>query len=455
MSESPTPDQQQSTPAGSSKALWTILFIVFMDLLGFGIILPQLPFFALRFHASSLQVGLLFAIYSLCQFLASPFLGMISDRFGRKPVLVFSQLGSAIGYAMLGAVTILHFGQPWQGLALLYLARVIDGISGGNISTAQAYISDVTTPAGRARGMGLLGAAFGIGFSVGPAMGLLVGRNSTHPALPAFVAAAFSFAAMLMSALWLKESNSHRPVADEAWLHPSRFIPILRKPVLAQLIYASVVTMTAFTMLEGTIGLYLNDKFKHGPHHDIPYGQFELSLYFAYIGVFIMYGQGRLMGQLVKKHGEWFVSVLGALLVSVGMSLYVCTDWKPVLPLLLIAGAINALGRSLQQPPIATLISKNSDRSEQGTVFGLYQGLSSLARSAGPVIATLVYAKVGKVSQFALAGVMTLGVAVWIARLAKSQLRPKPAMQSSENPAIGAGGTVPAAATAVGGYSEV
>jgi DHA1 family tetracycline resistance protein-like MFS transporter len=405
--------------SANNKALWTILFIVFMDLLGFGIILPQLPFFGLRFHASPVELGLLFAIYSICQFVAAPVLGMISDRFGRKPVLVFSQLGSAIGYALFGVVTILNFRQLWMGLGLLYLARVIDGISGGNVSTAQAYISDVTTAAGRARGMGLLGAAFGIGFTVGPALGLLVGRNSNHPALPAFVAAAFSFSAMCMSAFWLPESNSHRPVAEEAWLHPSRFAPILRRPVLGQLIFASFIAMTAFTMLEGTIGLYLYQKFRRGPHHDIPYGQFELSLYFAYIGLFIMYGQGRLMGQLVKKYGEWFVSITGALFVTAGMSLYVCTDWHPVLWLLLCAGAVNAIGRSLQQPPIASLISKISNRNEQGTVFGLYHGLGSLARSLGPIIAGIVYTCIHMTAQFALAGVMTAGVAGWMFLLSR------------------------------------
>jgi MFS family permease len=374
------------------------------------------------------ELGLLFAIYSICQFLAAPVLGMISDRFGRKPVLVFSQLGSSIGYALLGVVTILNFPHAQMGLALLYLARVIDGISGGNISTAQAYISDVTTPAGRARGMGLLGAAFGIGFTVGPALGLLVGRNSTHPALPAFVAAAFSFSAMCMSAFWLPESNSHRPVAEEAWLHPSRFAPILRRPVLGELIFASFTAMTAFTMLEGTIGLYLSQKFHRGAHHEIPYGQFEVSLYFAYIGLFIMYGQGRLMGQLVKKYGEWSVSITGAVLVTAGMSLYVCTDWQPTLWLLLFAGAVNALGRSLQQPPIASLISKISDRNEQGTVFGLYHGLGSLARSLGPIIAGLVYTYIHMTAQFALAGAMTAGVAGWMLRLSRLH----PAKRSDE-----------------------
>ena len=418
-------EYQPPEPSKSSKALWTVLFIVFMDLLGFGIILPQLPFFALRFKASPIELGLLFALYSLCQFLAAPILGMISDRFGRKPVLAFSQLGSAIGYALLGVVILVDFKHNWEGLALLYVARIIDGISGGNISTAQAYISDVTTPQTRAKGMGMLGAAFGIGFTVGPALGLLVGRNSTHPALPAFVAAAFSLAAMLMSLLWLTESHSHRPVAEEAWLHPSKFAPILRRPVLSQLIFGSFVTMTAFTMLEGTIGIYLNRKFYYGPNHNIPYGQFQLSWYFAYIGLFIMYGQGRLMGQLVKKHGEWLVSITGGVLVAIAMMLYVCTDFEPVLPLLLFAGAVNAIGRSLQQPPIATLISKVSDRNEQGTVFGLYHGMSSLARSLGPIIAGMVFYYVHITAQFALAGMMTAGVAVWMYRLSKATPTPR------------------------------
>jgi DHA1 family tetracycline resistance protein-like MFS transporter len=404
---------------GSNKALATILFIVFIDLLGFGIILPQLPFYGLRFHASAVQLGLLFSIYSICQFLATPMLGMISDKFGRKPVLVFSQLGSSMGYLLLGLVTVWDMPNLAMGLALVYLARIIDGISGGNVSTAQAYIADVTTPASRAKGMGLLGAAFGIGFTAGPAIGLLVGKNSNHPALPAFAAAAFSFCAMIMSAMWLTESNSHRPVAEEAWLHPSRFKPILAKPMLSQLIFSSFIAMTAFTMLEGTIGLYLYTRYRHGPHHDIPYGQWELSWYFAYIGLFIMYGQGRLMGQLVKKRGEWFVSILGASLVTLGMMLYICTNFETKLWLLLIAGGVNAIGRSLQQPPIAALISKFSDRTEQGTVFGLYHGLGSLARSLGPIIAGIVFKYIHPTAQFALAGCMTAFVAMWMLRLSK------------------------------------
>jgi DHA1 family tetracycline resistance protein-like MFS transporter len=435
MSES-VPDDQ--VPPGSRKALWTILFIVFMDLLGFGIILPQLPFYALRYHVSAVVVGLLFSIYSLCQFLAAPILGMFSDKFGRKPVLVFSQGGSAIGYGLLGLVTQLNMPNAAMALALIFLARIIDGISGGNISTAQAYISDVTTPKTRAKGMGMLGAAFGVGFAVGPTLGLLVGRHVTHPSWPAYLAAAFSCLAMILSALLLKESNSHRPVNEEAWLHPSRFRPILRKPVLAQLIFSSFVAMTAFTMLEGTIALYLAYKFRDGPHHDNPYGPWELSWYFAYIGLFIMYGQGRLMGQLVKRTNEWTVSITGAVLVTIGMCLYICTNWMPVLALLLFAGAVNAIGRSLQQPPIAALISRYSNRAEQGTVFGLYQGLGSLARSLGPVIAGIVFKYVYPTAQFALAGVLSAFVAAWMYRLSKTQPAPLDADAAPEQEPVAA-----------------
>ncbi len=421
MSDSLLPDAELPAAQPSSKALWTILFIVFMDLLGFGIILPQLPFYALRYHVSPVQVGLLFSIYSLCQFLAAPVLGVISDKYGRKPVLVFSQGGSAIGYVLLGLVTQLNLPNVTAAMALIYLARIIDGISGGNISTAQAYISDVTTPQTRAKGMGMLGAAFGIGFAVGPVLGGLIGNDTNHASWPAFAAGGFSLLAMLLSAMWLPESHSDRPVNEEAWLHPSRFKPILSQPVLFQLLITSFLAMTAFTMMEGTIAEYLHAKFYFGPHHDQPYGMRQTSYYFAYIGVFIMYVQGRLMGQMVKRFGEWSVSIAGAAIVTVAMAIYFCTDFKPVLPLLLVAGAINAIGRSLQQPPIASLISKLSKRSEQGTVFGLYHGLGSLARSLGPLVANAAFSHIHITAQFVIAGFITAVVAIWMTQLSRAK----------------------------------
>ncbi len=419
--ESSDPDSaaNQAPP----DALWIVLFIVFIDLLGFGIILPQLPFFGTKFHASPLEIGLVFSLYSVCQFLAAPVLGLISDKFGRRPVLIYSQLGSAVGYALLGIVTQFDFPNLAVGLGLVYLARIIDGVSGGNISTAQAYISDITTPQTRARGMGLLGAAFGLGFAVGPALAGLIGNNTNRAAWPAYVAAGFSFIAMILSAVRLPESRSRRPANEEVWLHPSKFLPILRKPVLFQLLMLSFLAMTAFTMMEGTIGLYLNKRFTYGRDH-LPFGQREVGWYFAYIGVFIMYVQGRLMGQMVKRFGEWQVSIAGAWFVALAMLIYFGTGYSPVLPLLLVAGAVNATGRSLQQPPISSLISKISDRSEQGTVFGLFQGLGSIGRSIGPVIAGAAFYYIRDTAQFVIAGVMMVGIAVWLTRL--SRMHPVP-----------------------------
>jgi DHA1 family tetracycline resistance protein-like MFS transporter len=401
------------TPAPAPRgALGIILFIAFLDLMGFGIILPQLPFYAIRYHVSPVRVTLLLSIYSLCQFIAAPMLGVVSDRYGRRPVLVFSQLGSAIGYAILGLVTVLNLSNAAVAMALIYLSRIIDGLTGGNISTAQAYISDVTTPANRAKGMGMFGAAFGIGFAAGPVIGGLVGNDTNHASWPAFTAALFSLTAMFLSWFRLPESHSHRPVGEEVWLHPSRLLPILRRTTLLQLLLLSFVAMTAFSMLEGIIALYFHTRFTYGPQH-IPYGMRQTGWYFGYIGFFIVLVQGGLVGRLTKRFGEWPLTIVGAMMVSVGLWLYVATGWHPALPLLLLAGAINATGRSLQQPPIASLISKFSERSEQGSVFGIYHGLSSLARALGPMIAGLLFGRY-ITGPFAVSGVVMIGVCGWL-----------------------------------------
>ena len=420
MTDAPAP--LLSSPPPPKGALATVLLIVFVDLMGFGIILPQLPFYAIHFHASPLAIGLLFSVYSACQFVAAPVLGMVSDKVGRKPVLAFSQLGSAAGYLLLGVTTQLHFDNVTVALGLVYLARVIDGVTGGNISTAQAYISDVTTPATRARGMGLFGAMFGIGFAVGPVLGL-VGNDTTRAAWPAYLAALFSLTAAALSVWRLPESRAKGPVSDEVWLHPSRLLPLFRRPTLGPLLLVAFATMAAFTMLEGTIGLFLHDRFTR--HSDgKPFGMRELSWYFAYIGVIITVVQGGVVGRAIGRLGEWPVGITGCVGVAAAMSLYVAVGSHPVLWLLLVAGAVNAVGRSLQGPPISSLISKVSGRAEQGTVFGVYHGLGSLARVVGPAVAGLAYAHVSGVAPFAIAGTMMAGIAAWLTVLARRHPSP-------------------------------
>ncbi len=392
-------------------ALAIIFLIVFMDLLGFGIIIPLLPLFAKRFNATDFDVGLVFSVFSACQFFASPILGAISDRYGRRPVLIFSQLGSAIGYVMLGLAMQFQWANPFHGLMLIYFSRLVDGISGGNISAAQAYISDVTTPQNRAKGMGILGAAFGVGFAIGPAVGAAL--VPIHPALPGYFAAFMSLAAMTMTALRLRETRVHRPAESGMWLHPARFAPIFRHGRLVQLLLIGFVSMAAFVMLESMVALFLSDRQTFSFH------EWQVGLYYAYLGIIIAGVQGGLTGRLTRRFGEWPLAIIGPLMVVIGMASLVLVSIKPLLVILLVGGAINAAGRSLQTPNLFSLISKNSDQKEQGLVFGLNQGLSSIARVIGPIIAALVY-HWRHAAPFGLAAILGLIVVFWTIALRSS-----------------------------------
>ena len=391
-------------------ALAIIFFIVLMDLLGFGIIIPLLAFYVPHFQENPLKVTLLFSVYSICQFIGAPILGIISDRFGRKPVLALSQLGSVAGYLLLG-VAAFNWHSASTRLLLVYLSRIIDGFTGGNISTAQAYVSDVTGPQNRAKGMGMLGAAFGIGFSIGPALGGLAGHWSLS--LPGWIAAAMSAVAAIMTFTRLPESRVHKETEAENWLHPSRFKPILQKPVLVQLLGISFCIMAAFVMMESTVTLFLNQVFG--------WKELGVGLYFLFIGFIIVGVQGGLIGRLTKKYGDWPPCIAGPFLVAMGMVGLIAvgyvtpaTGFAAGLAILLAAGAVNAFGRSFQQPTMSSLISKFSDRNQQGAVFGLYHGLSSLARVAGPVVAGFAYPYMRNSGQFLVAGVIAVGMGVWL-----------------------------------------
>ncbi|HWE04074.1 MAG TPA: MFS transporter [Tepidisphaeraceae bacterium] len=392
-------------PQPPKGALAIIFSIVFIDLMGFGIIIPLLPFYVKAPQDKPLQVTLLFSVFSICQFIGAPVLGAISDRIGRKPVLAFSQVGSAIGYVLLGVATQpqFHFSDTML-LTLVYISRVIDGFTGGNISTAQAYISDVTTPKNRAKGMALIGVAFGLGFAFGPFLGGVLG--AIHVSIPAYVAAGFSACAAVLTLVRLPESRVNKPVDVEAWLHPRRFAPILNNRVLVELLAISFCLMAAFVMMESTIGLYLNDRFGWGPK--------QVGWYFAYIGIIIALVQGGLVRRLTTKMSDWPLAIAGPFLVAIGMLGYIRLGYGGGLLVLFVAGAINASGRSLQMPTISSLISKFSDPKQQGVVFGLYSGLSSLARVAGPVVAGLVYPFLHHTGQYLAAAIIALLMGAWL-----------------------------------------
>jgi DHA1 family tetracycline resistance protein-like MFS transporter len=402
---------QAEPPAEPPKGALRIIFlIVMMDLLGFGIIIPLLAFYVPDYDRHPLQVTALFSIYSICQFIGAPILGLVSDRFGRKPVLAISQAGSAVGYVLL-AVAAFPWHNPMTRLVIVYCSRVIDGFTGGNISTAQAYVSDVTTAANRARGMGMLGAAFGVGFSIGPAMGGLSAHYMGLSA-PGWIAASLSMLAAVVTWVRLPESRTHRPVDAENWLHPSRFKPVLEKPVLVQLLAIGFLIMAAFVMMESTITLFLNKKFG--------WGERGVGFYFLFSGIIIIGVQGGLIGRLTRKLGDWPLCIAGPFCVALGMAgliavayVYPAAGFGAAMTVLLIGGAVNAIGRSLQQPTLSSLLSKFSDRKEQGLVFGMYHGLGSLARVVGPIVAGLAYPLLRNTGQFVLAAGIAVAMGVW------------------------------------------
>lgn len=399
-------------------ALMAIFLIILVDFLGFGLIIPLLPFYIPGYEHQTFQVTLLFSIYSICQFIGAPILGAMSDRYGRRPVLILSQIGSAAGYLLLGLATVEHFHwSPEMRLFLVYVSRVVDGFTGGNVSTAQAYISDVTTAKNRAKGMGLIGAAFGIGFCLGPFLGGVLGGFDRS--WPAYAAAIFAFLAATQTYFKLPEPRVHKPTEVKAWLHPSTFTPVLKNTIVSQLLLISFISMAAFVMMETTAGIYLAQLFQW---NDPETAARRTGWFFGYAGLVIVIVQGGLIGRLTKRVGEWPLAIAGALFVTVGMGFFVGTAYVPGLLMLGIAGAVNATGRSLQGPTISSLLSKFSDPKQQGVVFGLSNGLLSMARVLGPMLAWATYDYWRHTGQFWTAGAILLIAAAWTV-VVKAQAR--------------------------------
>jgi DHA1 family tetracycline resistance protein-like MFS transporter len=357
--------------------LIVIFTTVFIDLVGFGIVIPVLPFYAegTVFNATPRTVGFLFASYSIMQLIAAPILGRLSDKYGRRPVLLISIIGTGIGFLILGFATTL-----W----MLFVGRILDGITGGNISTAQAYIADITTKEDRAKGMGLIGAAFGLGFIFGPAIGGVLSRWGIH--VPFLFAAALCFANAVLLYFTLPETVTRD--------HPARnlaasgrgltqLINSLKNPKLAYVITIYFLFIVAFSIMTTTFSLYTMFRFGYDAQHN--------GYLFAYVGVISVIVQGGLIGKLVKRFGELPLVLVGALCFAA--SLFAVPFVGPTaggLLGLLIGGGIFALGNSLATPALNSLASKSAGPAEQGTVLGVMQSAASLARAVGPSLAALL-----------------------------------------------------------------
>ena len=266
-----------------TRPLVIILLTIFVNLVGFGIIIPLLPYYAETFGASPVIIGLLFAVFSLCQLAAAPALGDLSDRFGRRPILVFSLAGTVVSFVMLAVA---------HSVAMLFAARIVDGLSGGNISTARAYIADITEPKDRARAYGLIGAAFGLGFILGPALSGVLSRISYTA--PIWTAAAATLVATVMAWLWLPETVHHTQAGVG---NPFRYLPdLVRRPVIRRVLAIDFLYWCAFAVFQTTFALFVARRFG-----------FDVSrtgYYFAGFGVLGAIIQGGLIRSVVHRLGD-------------------------------------------------------------------------------------------------------------------------------------------------------
>ncbi len=368
------------------KPLAIIFLTIFVNLVGFGIIIPLLPFYAQTFGASPLVIGLLFASFSVSQLVAAPVLGDISDRWGRRPVLIFSLLGTVVSFVMLALA---------QSLAVLFLARIVDGLSGGNITTARAYIADITTEENRAKAFGILGAAFGLGFIVGPGLGAAFSHISYTA--PIWAAAAITTAATALAYFWLPETV-HR--AHAGGKSPWRALADLwRRLHLRVLFTIDFVYWTAFAVYQTTFALFGAHRFGFDAAHT----GYLLSA-FGFLGVVV---QGGLVGPVVAALGERRTLALGLLFAAVGWGGSAMTYSVPVFVGMLIPGAI---GIGLTNATLSSLISKAASSTEQGRVQGAAGALESLGRTIGPVWGNGTLQKFGEGAAYGSAAVALIAI---------------------------------------------
>jgi DHA1 family tetracycline resistance protein-like MFS transporter len=357
--------------------LIVIFTTVFIDLIGFGIVIPVLPFYAegTIFNATPRTVGLLFASYSVMQLIFSPILGGLSDKYGRRPVLFLSIIGTGIGFLVLGLAT-----TTW----MLFAGRILDGITGGNISTAQAYIADITTSENRAKGMGMIGAAFGLGFIFGPAIGGILSRWGIQ--VPFFFAASLCFLNSILLYFRLPETiTPDHPAKHQAagGRGVQQVIRSLKQPRLAVVLSIYFLFIVAFSIMTTSFSLYTMFRFGYDAQHT--------GYLFAYVGIIAVIIQGGLIGRLVKRFGEMPLVIVGAFCFAI--SLFAVPFVGPAaggLAALLIGGGVFSAGNSLATPALTSLASKSVGPEEQGTTLGVTQSVASLARAVGPSLAAVL-----------------------------------------------------------------
>ena len=428
-----------SSPA-HRRGLAIVLGVVFLDLLGFGIIIPILPFYTRSFPGGTeFVIGLLAASYSAMQFLFAPLLGSLSDRVGRRPVLVLSLCGSVVAWTVFGLATAL-----W----LLFVARMLAGAMGGNISTAQAYVADVTPPERRAAALGYIGAAFGLGFIFGPGIGAVLSFDATIAAvdavapaaipitrfsLPSFAAAFFSLCGVVVAVAFLPESRTGRSQGTERTSAIRQLRTAVGTAGLRELLTAFFLVSFAFSGVTVMFIPYVADIYG--------YTAAQSALLLTYIGLLAVLTQGVLIGRLTVRYGPVSLSVAGGTVLTVAVGALpfsrslgaVLPDLSTLVPFLTpdLLGLLTVLtllpvGNGILSVTLTALVSQRASADLQGSAFGITQGAGSLARTVGPPVMGGLYAVVGYWSPFVVGSLLLLPVLFLVSRLGRDETPPDP-----------------------------
>ncbi len=374
-----------------------ILFLtIFIDLMGFGIFIPVIPVYARELHASDALVGDLGALFSLMMFITTPVWGSLSDRYGRRPVIMIAIAVSAASYLLFAHATT---------LLLLVVSRMLTGLGSGNITAAQAYITDVTPPEGRAKAMGIIGAAFGLGFIFGPPLGSFVFAQF-GVAWVGYLAAVICLFNLAAVWLWLPESLTQRDGTRKVRVKPvSGAYHALKDGRFKDLYLISFIFITAFSMMQMTVALLWLDNYHLSDK--------QIGLMFAAVGVASAIVQGGMIGWLQRTFGERRLMVYGSLCMAVGLGMIPFIPIAWFVPLSIVSIALLSLGNGCLNPTILSLLSRNAAQHEQGTVLGTNQSFGSLARIAGPALGGRLYA-LGHALPYVTAGAIMLGALYYI-----------------------------------------
>lgn len=379
-----------------NKRLFSIILVVFIDLLGYSLILPLLPYYAQTFNANQAVTGLLLASYSIMQLIGAPILGRLSDRFGRRPILLLSLLGTFVGFLMMGFAATL-----W----VLFASRMLDGLTGGNFSVTQAYISDVTDEKDRSKALGMTGAAFGLGFIIGPVAGGLLGQ--WNPALPAFVAAAISLINLVLVYAWLPESLTAEKRAHMAEKQPAVTLNALRialqRPFVGSLFITGFFFGLAFVVLQSIFALHALVKFNMT--------SFQTGLVLTYVGILSVIMQGFLVGRLTSRFREDALILVSAVMLGVGLlgwglATNVFWIYVSITPIALFGGLLGTL--------LSSTLTKSVAPHEIGGILGLFASVDGSTRIIAPIFGGILLQQVGTWAPGVFASLIMAGVVIFI-----------------------------------------